>query len=178
MFASSQRSLESMGVPLPGETALVTAAVLAARGDVSIELIIALAALGAIVGDNVGFLLGRRFGRRLLLHPGPLLGWRQSLVRDGSAYFAKRGTWAVFLGRWVTVGRVAVAWIAGADRMPWGRFALANAAGSVGWATTVGLVAYRVGSAGATWIAVGGVALALVGAIPVVLRRRHAAAAS
>ena len=154
-------ALETAGVPVPAETTLVAAAVLAAQGRLNIALVIALAAAAAIVGDNVGYLLGRRLGRRVLLAGGPLAGQRRRLVESGDRFFAAHGAAAVFLGRWVVVGRVAAAWLAGADRMPWRRFAIWNAAGGVAWATSVALVAYALGSAGARWLAIAGAVVAV-----------------
>jgi membrane protein DedA with SNARE-associated domain/uncharacterized membrane protein YbhN (UPF0104 family) len=149
-------ALETIGVPVPAETTFVAAAVLASQGKLNIAAIIALAAAAAIIGDNVGYLLGRRFGRRALLAAGPLARQRRRLVEGGDRFFAAHGAPAVFLGRWVAIGRMAVAWLAGADRMPWRRFAVWNAAGGVAWATSVGIVAYAVGSAGARWLALAG----------------------
>jgi membrane protein DedA with SNARE-associated domain len=154
--------LESAGLPLPGEAALIAAAVLAAQGHMDLPAVLALAALGAIVGDNVGYALGRRFGRAALLAPGLLHARRAKIVADGERFFARHGTATVFLGRFVAVGRIAVAWLAGADRMPWRRFATVNALGSVTWATMVGLAAYVLGSADARWL---GLALGLIGAL-------------
>jgi membrane protein DedA with SNARE-associated domain len=150
--------LESAGLPVPGETALIAAAVLASQGHMQIAAVIALAAAGAIAGDNVGYLLGRRLGRRALLAGGPLLGRRRRLVEGGDRFFARHGGAAVFLGRFISIGRIAVAWLAGADRMPWPRFAIVNAAACAVWAVVVGLGAYLVGSAGTRWL---GLALAL-----------------
>jgi membrane protein DedA with SNARE-associated domain/uncharacterized membrane protein YbhN (UPF0104 family) len=155
-------ALETIGVPVPAETTLVAAAVLASQGRLDIALVILLAAAAAIAGDNVGYLLGRRLGRRVLLAGGPLAGRRRRLVEAGDRFFAAHGAAAVFLGRWVAVGRMAAAWLAGADRMPWRRFAIWNAAGGVAWATSVGLVAYALGSAGARWLAVAGAVAAIL----------------
>jgi putative heme transporter len=155
-------ALETVGLPVPAETTLVAAAVLAARGDLDITLVIALAAVAAIVGDNAGYLLGKRLGRRILLAPGPLARSRRRLVEGGDRFFAAHGAMTVFLGRWVAVGRMATAWLAGADEMPWRRFAAWNALGGVAWATTVGLTAYALGAAGARWLAVAGTLAALV----------------
>jgi membrane protein DedA with SNARE-associated domain/uncharacterized membrane protein YbhN (UPF0104 family) len=154
-------ALETVGVPVPAETTLVAAAVLASQGRLDIALVIALAAAAAIAGDNIGYLLGRRLGRRVLLAAGPLAAQRRRLVEAGDRFFAAHGAAAVFLGRWVVVGRMAAAWLAGADRMPWRRFAIWNAAGGVAWATSVGLVAYALGSAGARWLAVAGAVAAI-----------------
>jgi putative heme transporter len=154
-------ALETIGVPVPAETTLVAAAVLAAQGRLNIAIVISLASAAAIVGDNIGYLLGRRLGRRVLLAPGPLARQRRRLVETGDRFFAAHGAAAVFLGRWVAVGRIAAAWLAGADRMRWRTFAIWNAAGGVAWATSVGLVAYGLGSAGARWLAIAGAVVAI-----------------
>ncbi len=154
-------ALETIGVPVPAETTLVAASVLAAQGRLNIAIVILLATAAAIVGDNVGYLLGRRLGRRVLLAPGPLAPRRRRLVEAGDRFFAQHGGAAVFLGRWVAIGRIASAWLAGADRMPWRRFAIWNAAGGAAWATTVGLAAYALGSAGARWLAIAGTVMAI-----------------
>jgi membrane protein DedA with SNARE-associated domain len=150
---------ESAGVPLPGETTLIAAAVLAANGKMHLSAVIALAAAGAIVGDNVGYLLGRRLGRRALVARGPLRGVRRRALDAGEALFARYGGAAIFVGRFVTIGRVAIAWLAGAEKLRWRRFAAWNAAGSVGWATAVGGTAFALGTAGTRWLAAGGLAL-------------------
>src|SRR5918997_5754723 len=155
-------ALETIGVPVPAETTLVAAAVLASQGRLNIELVILPASVAAIVGDNVGYLLGRRLGRRVLLAPGPFQRGRRRIVESGDRFFAAHGPAAVFLGRWVAVGRIAAAWLAGADRMPWRRFAFWNAAGGIAWATSVGLIAYALGSAGARWLAVAGAVVAAI----------------
>lgn len=136
---------ESAGVPVPGETALITGAVLAHHGRFHIALVIAIAAAGAIVGDNIGYLIGRTGGRRLLERPGPLQSHRRSVLRRGEPFFAKHGPKAVFLARWVLGVRLAAAWLAGINRMHWLTFAFWNALGGVAWATTVGLAAYTLG---------------------------------
>jgi len=118
--------VESAGVPVPGETALITAGVLAHRGEVSIELVIAVAAAAAIIGDNVGYLIGRTGGRRLLEQPGFLEGHRRAVLRTGEPFFARHGPKAVFLGRWVAGLRIAAAWLAGITKMPWPVFLVAS----------------------------------------------------
>jgi len=138
--------MESAGAPLPGETALLTAAVLAAQGRLSLPLVIVVAASAAIVGDNVGYVIGRSGLRRLLVRPGWFQRRRARLLEEGEAFFARNGSAAVFFGRWVTGLRVVVAWLAGAERMPWPRFALWNALGGIAWATSLGLLAYWIGS--------------------------------
>jgi membrane protein DedA with SNARE-associated domain len=150
---------ESAGVPVPGETTLIAAAVLAANGQMQIAAVIALAAAGAIVGDNVGYLLGRHLGRRALVARGPGRRIRRGALDAGRALFARYGGAAVFVGRFVAFGRVAVAWLAGAEKLRWRRFAAWNAAGSVAWATAVGGTAFALGTAGTRWLAAGGLAL-------------------
>jgi membrane protein DedA with SNARE-associated domain len=152
-------AVESAGVPVPGEATLIAAAVLAANGKMQISAVICLAAAGAIVGDNVGFLLGRRLGRRALVARGPARRMRGRALDAGRALFARYGGAAVFVGRFVTFGRVAVAWLAGAERLRWRRFAAWNAAGSVAWAAAVGGTAFALGTASARWLAVGGLTL-------------------
>lgn len=139
---------ESGGLPLPGETALLAAAVLAHQGHLSIVLVIAVAAVAAMVGDNLGYLLGRRGVRRLFERPGRRQARRLRLMRRGDSFFARYGPKAVFLGRFVTGVRVVVAWLAGADRMPWPSFLVWNAAGAIAWATIVGLAGFLAGAAG------------------------------
>jgi len=136
---------ESAGVPVPGETALVAAAVLAAMGHLEIGLVVALAALGAVVGDNIGYLIGRVGGRRLLERPGPFEERRRDILRKGEPFFARHGPKAVFLGRWVAGLRIAAAWLAGISHMRWPTFAFWNALGGVAWAASVGLLAYALG---------------------------------
>jgi undecaprenyl-diphosphatase len=136
---------ESSGVPVPGETALITAGVLAHHGRFHIEVVILVAALGAIVGDNLGYLIGRTGGRRLLERPGFLEQRRRAILAKGEPFFAEHGPKAVFLGRWVAGLRIAAAWLAGINRMPWGVFAFWNALGGIAWATSVGLMAYALG---------------------------------
>src|SRR4051794_22725446 len=164
-----------MGIPVPGETALITAALLAHDGEMSIELLIGLAAAAAILGDNIGFAIGRKGGRRLFLAPGPLHERRVAALELGEPFFAKHGPKAVFLGRWVAGLRIASAWLAGMNRMPWPRFLFWNALGGVCWTATVGLGAYLVGHAIERVMGVGGiVAAGLVGlGLPVVLWMRH-----
>jgi membrane protein DedA with SNARE-associated domain len=141
--------LESMGVPSPGEAALVTAAVLASTGKLSIWLVIPIAIASAIVGDNVGYLLGRRVGRELLEAPGPFQHRRVKALAVGDRFFKRYGGKAVFVGRWVALVRVATAWLAGIDEMPFPRFFAWNALGAITWATAYGLLGYFGGTAAA-----------------------------
>jgi membrane protein DedA with SNARE-associated domain len=173
---------ESMGVPLPGETALITAAILSRDGSLQIEVVIAIAATAAIVGDNLGYLIGRRFGRGLLTRPGRWEAKRRNALVAGEAFFTRHGAKAVFLGRFVAALRIWAAWIAGMTHMPWRSFLLWNALGGVVWAVTFGLVGYLAGEAVARVIERAGVAFAVVvviaaGVAYLAIRRRAERAA-
>lgn len=173
--------LESMGIPSPGETALVLAAVLASQGKLQIWLVILIGVTSAIAGDNAGYLLGRRFGRDVLGRPGPIWQHRLRAIRAGDRFFERHGPRAVFVARWIALVRFAAAWLAGINRMPFRLFFFWNALGGITWGITYGLVGYFAGEAGAGVLArfgiVGGIVLALLLiAVPVVgaVRRRRA----
>ena len=138
---------ESSGIPVPGETALITAAVLASRGKLDIALVIPIAALGAIVGDNIGYLIGRKGGRWALERPGRFQRQRQQVLVLGEPFFEHHGPKAVFFGRFLLGLRVWASWLAGATKMHWRAFALWNALGGICWATAIGLLAYFLGNA-------------------------------
>jgi membrane protein DedA with SNARE-associated domain len=139
--------LESMGVPSPGETALVAAAVLASQGKLSIWLVIPIAIASAILGDNIGYFLGRRFGRDVLIAAGPFREHRRHAMELGDRYFAKNGAKTIFIGRWLALIRFAVAWLAGINKVPFRVFFTWNALGAITWATTFGLLGYFGGTA-------------------------------
>lgn len=165
---------ESAGAPVPGETALITGGVLAHHGQFHITLVIAVAALGAIVGDNIGYVIGRTGGRRLLERPGAFERHRREVLRRGEPFFAKHGPKAVFLARWVIGVRLAAAWLAGINRMHWLTFAFWNALGGIAWATTVGLAAYMLGPVAEhvfKVVGLGGVGVAAVVAVAYVAWR-------
>jgi membrane-associated protein len=138
-------AIETMGIPVPGETALITAGVLAGRGHLDIGAVVAIAAAAAILGDNVGFTIGRRVGRPLLTAPGPLAHHRRRVLDVGEPFFQRHGPKAVFLGRWVAGLRITSAWLAGVNRMRWPVFLFYNALGGVAWATSIGLLAFFLG---------------------------------
>lgn len=170
--------LESMGIPSPGETALVAAAVLASEGKLKIWLVILIGVASAIIGDNVGYWLGRRFGRDALECRGPFRQRRLELIHHGERFFEKHGGKAVFLARWVALVRVAAAWLAGINRMPLRHFIFWNALGGITWGITFGLVGYFAGKSGADLLSklgIGGavvLGLMLVGGL-IFLRRRE-----
>ncbi|HET7572110.1 MAG TPA: DedA family protein [Gaiellaceae bacterium] len=142
--------LESFGIPLPGETALIAFAVLASQGHVSIVWVVVLAAAAAIVGDNLGYwLLGRIGGRALFRRWRWLRRWSDRVLPTAERLMRRHGGKTVFFGRFVTVLRYTAAWVAGLGRMPWWRFLFWNAAGGIVWATAVGLLAYYAGQAAA-----------------------------
>jgi membrane protein DedA with SNARE-associated domain len=160
---------ESAGVPLPGETALVAAAILASRGHYSVVSVIAVAAAAAIIGDNVGYWIGRTGGRQLLERWGPIKRYADRAIPPGERFFEKHGGKTVFIGRFVAVLRVTAAWLAGITHMSWWRFFLWNAAGGIVWATGVSLLAYYFGKAAADAVQTYGIyallALVVVAAI-------------
>jgi undecaprenyl-diphosphatase len=167
---------ESGGVPLPGETALITAGAFAGSGKLSLPLVIAVAAAAAIIGDNLGFALARRFGPGLLRHPGPFAKQRLRAAEVGEPFFERHGPKAVFLGRWFLGLRTWTAWLAGASGMNWPRFLLWNALGGISWAASVGTVGYLVGqSAGTAFLILGIAGLIAVPTAFVILRRRRRA---
>ena len=142
-------AMESAGVPLPGETALITAGVLAARGDMDIVEVIVVAAAAAIIGDNVGYWFGRLGGRRLLQRWEPLERHASRVLPWSERFFKRHGAKTIFFGRFFAVLRVTAAWLAGISQMHWWRFFLWNAAGGICWAVLVGLVSYYLGRAAA-----------------------------
>jgi membrane protein DedA with SNARE-associated domain len=142
--------IESFGIPLPGETALIAFGVLAAEGHYSIALVIAIAAAAAIVGDNLGYwLLGRLGGRALFRRWDWLNQYSDRVLPRAESLMARHGGKTVFFGRFVAVLRYTVAWVAGLSHMKWWRFLFWNAAGGIAWATSVALTAYYGGRAAA-----------------------------
>jgi len=138
--------IEALGVPLPGETAVIFAGLSAAAGHLSIVAVIVVAAAGAIIGDNIGFVIGRKGGRALLERPGRFAEERRRVLEIGDPFFERHGPKAVFLGRWITGLRVWTSWLAGASDMRWPTFMLWNALGGTAWATSVALAAYYGGT--------------------------------
>lgn len=139
--------LESMGIPLPGETVLIMASIHAGDRGGNIGAVIAAATAGAVIGDNIGYLLGRQLGFRVLLRYGKQLGFTDARIKLGQYLFMKHGAKVVFFGRFVVVLRCLAAVLAGVNRMRWPRFLVANAAGAVVWASIVGVGAFLFGRA-------------------------------
>lgn len=172
-------AIESIGIPFPGETTLIAAAIYAGTThNLHLGLLIAAAAAGAILGDNVGFWLGREFGFRLLLRYGPKIGLHERRIRLGQYLFLKYGGAVVFFGRFIALLRALAAFLAGTNRMTWPRFLVFNAAGGIVWSALYGGGAYALGSnihrlAGPIGAGVGVVALAVIVAALVFLRRNE-----
>jgi membrane protein DedA with SNARE-associated domain len=173
--------LESFGLPLPGETALIAFAVLAAEGHYSIAWVIGLAAGAAILGDNLGYwLLGRLGGRALFERWRWLRRYSERVLPGAEGIMRRHGGKTVFFGRFVTVLRYTAAWLAGLGRMEWWRFLLWNALGGIGWATLVGLISFYLGKTAADAIqryglfaGIGVAALVVAGFVVVHLGRRR-----
>src|SRR5260370_15203755 len=139
-------AIESTGIPLPGETMLLLAAIDAGiTHQLSILLVIVAAASGAILGDNIGFWVGREGGFRLLRRYGRYLHLNESRLKVGLYLFRKHGGKVVFFGRFVAVLRAWAAFLAGTNRIPWPRLLLFNALGGISWATIYGLGGYLLG---------------------------------
>ena len=137
--------LESTGIPLPGETTLIAAGYLAATGHLSLPLVIGSAAVGAVIGDSLGYLVGRKGGRRFLERYGKYLHITPDKLVRAEDHFARHGAKTVFFGRFVALLRILAGPLAGASKMPYRRFLAANIAGAVTWATTMGTLAYFFG---------------------------------
>jgi membrane protein DedA with SNARE-associated domain len=140
--------IESFGLPIPGETSLITFAVLASQGHYDIRWVIVVAAAGAIIGDNLGFwLVGRLGGRELFERWNWLHRYSQRILPRGEALIERHGGKIVFFGRFISILRYTVAWIAGLSKMSWSKFLFWNAAGGIAWAIAVALIAYYLGHA-------------------------------
>ena len=161
--------LESAGLWLPGETALIAAAVYASKGHLSITGVIVVAAAAAIIGDNAGYWLGREGGRRLIYRYAVLRRFAERVLPQAERFFERHGGKAVFLARFFGGLRVTGAWMAGITRMTWWRFLFWNAAGGIVWAIGVGLLAYYAGKAAADALARYGVYAAIAGGILLVV---------
>jgi membrane protein DedA with SNARE-associated domain len=139
-------ALESMGLPLPGETALVSAALYGgATGHFQLWEVIAVAFAGAVAGDTAGYWIGRTLGFRLLARYGRHVRITEDRLKVGRYLFRRHGGKIVFFGRFIALLRVLAALLAGANHMPWPRFLVMNAAGGLAWAATFATAAYLFG---------------------------------
>jgi membrane protein DedA with SNARE-associated domain len=140
--------IEGVGIPLPGETTLITAAIIAGTSrELDIFGVVLASIGGALIGDNLGFWLGRLLGTRLLQRYGHYVGLQPAHLKLGQYLFKHYGGWLVGFGRFVTVLRTLAPFLAGANRMPWPRFFLFNLCGSVLWSAALGAAAYEFGKA-------------------------------
>jgi membrane protein DedA with SNARE-associated domain len=138
--------IESIGVPVPGETALIGAALYAgSTHKLEIWLVIAIAITGAVLGDNIGFAIGRYGGAKLLLRYGHKIRLHEGRLKIGIWLFRRHGGKVVFWGRFVSILRTWAAFLAGANNMGWNRFLVFNAAGGAVWATIYGVAYYEFG---------------------------------
>jgi membrane protein DedA with SNARE-associated domain len=173
--------IESLGIPFPGETMLIAAALYAgATHHLEIGGVIIAAAAGAIIGDNIGFGIGHWGGYRLLLRYGRYIRLHEGRVKLARYLFARHGGKVVFFGRFVSVLRTYAAFLAGTARMPWPRFLAFNAAGGIVWATGYGVGAYLAGDritklSGPVDLALAGLAVVVIVGMILLLRRQEAA---
>ncbi|MBE1584641.1 DedA family protein [Nonomuraea angiospora] len=145
---------ESLGIPLPGEIVLVSASILASKGVVHPFWVGACASAGAILGDSVGYAIGRRggaplferLGRRFPKHFGP------RHIAKAEGYFQRFGVWAVFVGRFIALLRILAGPLAGALRMPYWKFAVANVLGGIVWAGGTTTVIFYLGLVAEKWL--------------------------
>ncbi len=133
---------ESVGVPVPGETALLVAGFLASQGLLHLPLVVVFALCGTFLGDNLGFWLGRRYGRGLLERYGRKVGINKERLAKIDRFFEKHGPKTVLFARFVTGLRVVAAVAAGASGMRWRTFVPYNLGGAVPWATAVAVLGY------------------------------------
>ena len=172
--------VESIGVPVPGETMLVTAAIYAGTtGRLSIFWVIVASSAGAIVGDNIGYGIGRTGGYRLVKRYGRYIRLEEDRLRLGQYLFDKHGSKVVFFGRFVSVLRIFAAFLAGVNRMHWRRFLIFNAAGGIVWSTIYGVAAFLLGKqllqlSGRVDFALAVVGVAVIIVVIVFLRRNEA----
>jgi membrane protein DedA with SNARE-associated domain len=160
--------LESIGLPLPGEAILVSAAIFAGTTkELGIALVLLSAVLGAILGSTVSFWIGDRYGYPLLLRYGSYIGLTETRIKIAQYLFRRQGMMVVLIARFVAVLRSVIGFIAGANRMPFTSFMTANSAGAVAWALFYGLGAYFLGKGVERFARPFAMALAVVGTIVV-----------
>lgn len=138
--------LESAGFPFPGETVLVLSGIFAGtKHDLNIMAVVLTATVAATIGQMIGYLIGRKYGYWLLLRYGSYLRITESRIKIGEYLFLRYGSTIIFIGRFVPVLRSLAGILAGANRMPWRQFMLANIVGALVWACFFGFAAYWLG---------------------------------
>jgi membrane protein DedA with SNARE-associated domain len=138
-------TLEALGAPLPGESAIIVSAGAAAAGELDIRAVVAAAFLGAVLGDNIGYLIGRRLGRSAIARVGGRFGVTEAALARAEAIVARYGPVIVVVARFVVLLRQLNGLVAGTTRMPWPKFLLANVAGAALWVGLWATLAYRFG---------------------------------
>ena len=172
--------IESLGIPVPGEIALISASLLAANGVTSVWWVAAAASAGAIVGDSIGYAIGRRGGRALLERVGRRFPrhFGPAHLAKAEKIFARWGVWAVFFGRFVALLRILAGPLAGALKVPYGRFLLANATGGIVWASGTAFAIWGLGQAAERWLSgfswVALLVAVVVGAVTTLVLKRRA----
>jgi membrane protein DedA with SNARE-associated domain len=172
--------VEGLGIPIPGETMLVTAAIYSGTtGRLSIFWVIVASSAGAIVGNNIGYVIGRSGGYPLLRRYGRYIGLEENRLRLGQYLFDEHGSKVVFFGRFIAVLRIFAAFLAGVNRMHWRRFLIFNAAGGIIWSTIYGVAAFLLGKqllqlSGRVDLAIAVVGVAVIVVVIVFLRRNEA----
>lgn len=173
--------IESLGIPIPGETMLIAASLYAgATHRLSIVVIVVTASAAAIIGDNIGFGLGHWGGYRLLLRYGHYIRLHEGRIKLARYLFQRHGGKVVFLGRFVSVLRTYAAFLAGTARMAWPRFLAFNAAGGIVWSTAYGVGSYLAGDrinklSKPVDFALAGLAVVVIVGLILMLRRRERA---
>jgi len=139
--------IESAGIPVPGESIVLLASFTAATDhQLQLSIIIVCAAAGAIIGDNIGYVIGRVGGRAIVERFGKYFFLKPHHLEQAERFFARQGEKAVFFGRFFALLRIWAAFLAGMNRMRWSKFLLYNAAGGIVWATLAGLTGYIAGN--------------------------------
>ncbi|MDX2695352.1 DedA family protein [Streptomyces ipomoeae] len=173
--------LESLGIPLPGEIILVSSALLASQhGEINPFVLGACATAGAIIGDSIGYAIGRKGGRPLLAKLGRRFPkhFSESNIAVAERSFDRWGMWAVFFGRFIALLRIFAGPLAGVLQMPYWRFLIANVLGGVLWAGGTTAVIYYVGVVAEAWLKrfswLGLVLAVLIGATSLLIVKRKA----
>ncbi len=138
--------IESLGVPVPGETALLVGVFLATQGRLSVAIVALVAWVGAVIGDNIGYAIGRRWGTRLVRVPAVGRFYSPARLERAEALFERRGWVAVFGGRFIALLRIFAGPLAGMHRMPWPEFVVANATGGALWVAAIVVVGVLIGN--------------------------------
>ena len=177
-LGAALESAAFLGLLIPGESLVIASGVLASAGLFKLPTLIAVVSAGAVVGDSIGYELGRRLGRPWLLRRGARLVFRRDRIEAVDAFLKRHGGKAVLIGRFIGFLRALAPFVAGSSRMPYGRFLAYNVAGAILWTIACVFLGYLVGAAWPIvekWVGRAGLALGLAGVAVAVwwLRRRN-----